>query len=145
MLEGTLFIAIAIYLISLTIIVNISINRYCRSPRSASDISVLFYYTKVWILSEYYSNVRSSHQRCSMTKGVLGNFTKFTGKHLHQSLFFNKVAGLRPEACNFIKKETLAQWREFWRNIFVFHYVKPLVSTLGKYYLCHIRQGKFCN
>ena len=109
MLEGTLFTAIAIYLIPLTIIVNISINRYCRSPRSASDISVLFYYTKVWILSEYYSNVRSSHQRCSMTKGVLGNFTKFTGKHLHQSLFFNKVAGLRPEACNFIKKETLAQ------------------------------------
>ena len=39
-------------------------------------------------------------------KGVLRNFTKFTGKHLCQSLFFNKVAG---EACNFIKKETLAQ------------------------------------
>ena len=30
-------------------------------------------------------------------------------KTLYQSLFFNKVAGLRPEACNFIKKETLAQ------------------------------------
>ena len=29
-------------------------------------------------------------------KGVLKNFTKFTGKHLCQSLFFNKVAGLRP-------------------------------------------------
>ena len=26
-------------------------------------------------------------------KGVLRNFTKFTGKHLYQSLFFNKVAG----------------------------------------------------
>ena len=39
---------------------------------------------------------RSSHQRCSMKKGVLKNFTKFTGKHLCQSLFFNKVAGLRP-------------------------------------------------
>ena len=26
-------------------------------------------------------------------KGVLKNFTKFTGKHLCQSLFFNKVAG----------------------------------------------------
>ena len=52
---------------------------------------------------------RSSHQRCSVRKGVLRNFTKFTGKHLRQSLFFNKVAGLRPEACNFIKKEALAQ------------------------------------
>ena len=29
-------------------------------------------------------------------KGVLKNFAKFTGKHLCQSLFFNKVAGLRP-------------------------------------------------
>ena len=27
-------------------------------------------------------------------KGVLENFAKFTGKHLCQSLFFNKVAGL---------------------------------------------------
>ena len=29
-------------------------------------------------------------------KGVLKNFAKFTGKHLCQSLFFNKVASLRP-------------------------------------------------
>ena len=31
---------------------------------------------------------RSSHQRCSIKKGILRNFTKFTGKHLCQSLFF---------------------------------------------------------
>ena len=31
----------------------------------------------------------------SVRKGVLTNFAKFTGKHLCQSLFFNKVAGLR--------------------------------------------------
>ena len=37
-------------------------------------------------------------------KGVLRNFTKFTGKHLCQSLFFNKV---RP--ATLLKKETLAQ------------------------------------
>ena len=42
-------------------------------------------------------------QTCSLRKGVLRNFTKFTGKHLYQSLIFNKVAGLR------LKKETLAQ------------------------------------
>ena len=42
-------------------------------------------------------------------KGVLRNFTKFLGKHLSQSLFFNKVAGLRPQAYNFIKKESLPQ------------------------------------
>ena len=28
-----------------------------------------------------------------MKKGVLINFARFTGKHLCQSLFFNKVAG----------------------------------------------------
>ena len=39
---------------------------------------------------------RSSHQRCSMKKGVLKNFAKFTGKHLCQSLFINKVAVPRP-------------------------------------------------
>ena len=38
---------------------------------------------------------RSSHWRCSVRKGVLRNFAKFTGKHLCESLF--------------IKKETLAQ------------------------------------
>ena len=36
--------------------------------------------------------VRSSRRRCSVRKGVLRNFAKFTGKHLSQSLFFNKFA-----------------------------------------------------
>ena len=31
---------------------------------------------------------RSSHQRCSIIKGVLRNFAKFTGKYLCQNLFF---------------------------------------------------------
>ena len=35
-------------------------------------------------------------QRCSVKKGVFKNFVKFIGKHLRQSLHFNKVAGLRP-------------------------------------------------
>ena len=39
---------------------------------------------------------RSSHQRCSLRKGVLINFAVFTGKHLCQSLFFNEITGLSP-------------------------------------------------
>ena len=35
-------------------------------------------------------------ERCSIIKGVLRNFAKFTGKHLRQSLFLKKVGGLRP-------------------------------------------------
>ena len=41
-------------------------------------------------------NIRNSHQKCSMNKGVLRNLIKFTGNHFCQSLFFNKVVGLRP-------------------------------------------------
>ena len=37
---------------------------------------------------------RSSHQKCFLKKGILRNFTKVTGKHQYQSLFFNKVAGV---------------------------------------------------
>ena len=33
-------------------------------------------------------------QRCSLKVSVLQNLAKFIGKHLCQSLFFNKVAGL---------------------------------------------------
>ena len=33
--------------------------------------------------------------RCSIKKGALKHFAKFTGKHLCQSFFFNKVTGLR--------------------------------------------------
>ena len=35
----------------------------------------------------------SNQRRCSIKKGVLKHSTKFTWKHLCQSLFFNKVAG----------------------------------------------------
>ena len=45
-----------------------------------------------WLLRCY----KSSRPEVFYKKGVLRNFAKFTGKHLCQSLFFNKVAGLRP-------------------------------------------------
>ena len=52
------------------------------------------------------SCTRSSHPRCFL-KNVLRNFAKSTRKHLCQSVFFNKVVGLRP--ATLLKKETLAQ------------------------------------
>ena len=39
---------------------------------------------------------RSSGPELFCRKGVLGNFTKFTGKSLCQGFFLNKVAGFRP-------------------------------------------------
>ena len=40
-------------------------------------------------------NYRRTRPEVSCKKDVLRNFTKFTAKHLCQSLFFNNVAGLR--------------------------------------------------
>ena len=68
-----------------------------------SKIYVLRSLSKQRIHSTDQVGDRSSHQRCSIKKSVLKNFTKFTGKHLCQSLF------CRPQAWNFIIKETLAQ------------------------------------
>ena len=43
-------------------------------------------------------NIRSSRLDVFCKKGVLENFSKFTGKDLRQSLFFSKAASLRPAA-----------------------------------------------
>ena len=43
------------------------------------------------ILSAWLFKSRSNNQRYSIEIGVLKNFTKFTGKHLCQSLFFNRL------------------------------------------------------
>ena len=43
------------------------------------------------------SKYRSSHPKVFCEKGVLRNSAKFAGQHLCQSLFFNKVTGLRPQ------------------------------------------------
>ena len=56
-------------------------------------------------------------RRCSVKKGFLRNFTKFTGKQLGQSLIFNKVAGLRP--ATLLKKR-------LWYRCFLVNFVKFL-------------------
>ena len=43
-----------------------------------------------FIIHLNFANYRSSHRWYSIEKGVLKNFAKFTGKHLHHNLFFNK-------------------------------------------------------
>ena len=53
-----------------------------------------------------YRKARSSRPEVFFKKGVLRNSAKFTGNHLRQSLFLIK---LQVSACNFIKKEAVAQ------------------------------------
>ena len=72
-----------------------------------------------------------------MRKDVLGNFAKFTEKHLCQSFCFNKVTGFRPQTCNFIKKETLVlmfscEFYEISKSTF---FTEPLQTTAsGDYF-----------
>ena len=54
--------------------------------------------------SNWRTSYRRSHRRCSMEKGVLKYFAKFTRKYLYESHLCNEV-----DTCNFIKKEQLAQ------------------------------------
>ena len=70
--------------------------------------------------------------------GVFRNFTKFTGKRLCHSLFFNKVAGLRP--ATLLKKK-------LWHGCFSVNFLKFLrtsffllaTSVIGsKTTLCHM-------
>ena len=71
----------------------------------------------------------SSHRSCFVKKGVLRNSAKFKGKHLCQSLFFNK-------------KETLPQvfsceFREISKNTFFTEHLWVTASVLkfGRLYV----------
>ena len=66
-----------------------------------------------WFKLKRLQRIRSSYQRCFIIKGVLRNFSKFTGKQLCQSLFFNKVAGVRP--ATLLRKRP---WKRFFPVIF---------------------------
>ena len=65
------------------------------------EIKVLIYLLLVFIekcstsLNYCVWMYRSRQHRCSVEKAFLRNFIKFLGKHLCQTLFLNKVAGLR--------------------------------------------------
>ena len=60
----------------------------------------------------------------SMIKDVLRNLARFTGKHLCQSLFFDKVAGLKPVHVTIFKTDAFKNFAIFkgkhlWWGLFV--------------------------
>ena len=69
---------------------------------------------------------RSRRPKVFCKKGVLRKFTKFTGKHLCQSLFFNNVAGLR--TATLLKKR-------LWHRCFPVDFVKFLRTP---FYIEHL-------
>ena len=89
----------------------------CNEKSEAATIGILLKKTCNFIRKrlqycEVYKNTRSSHQRCSIIKGVLINFAKFIGNHQCESLFLNKVAALRPMIC------------QGWSTIFIITYLQ---------------------
>ena len=50
--------------------------------------------------THWYQRQKQPPKMFYIKKGVLRNFAKFKGKHLCQILFFDKVAGLRPDRVN---------------------------------------------
>ena len=72
---------------------------------------------------EIFRKYRSSRPKVFCKKGCLRNFAKFTRKHLCQSLFFNKVAGLMP--ATLLKKRV-------WHRYFLVNFVKFLRTPFSK-------------
>ena len=94
---------------------------------------------------------RSSRFKVFWKKGVLRNFTKFTGRHMCQDLFFSKKEslGLRPQACSFIKKESLAEvffceFCENSKNTFFTEHLKSLLLSLQLCLLLFHKIMEFC-
>ena len=69
----------------------------CKTIQSYNRVDAKFQIAKNLINNlNSISNGKSSRPEVFCQKSILRNFVKFTGKHLCQSLFFNKVAALRP-------------------------------------------------
>ena len=72
---------------------NVGVSHYERELLAHFEHSDLFILsTYIFLLAALIKKIlsRSSRPEVLSKKGVLRNFTKFTGKHLRQSLFFNK-------------------------------------------------------
>ena len=76
-------------------------------------IALLSTYTPCDVFSEYpeessSKRCRSNHLRCSVRKGVLRNFAKFTGNPLRRNLFFVPKLLAQVFSCEFceISKDT---------------------------------------
>ena len=75
---------------------------------------------------------RNSHPEVFCTKSVLKNFAKFTGKHLCQGLFCNKIANFRPAT---LLRKTLwyrcfpVDFAKFLRARFFTEHLKPVAAS----------------
>ena len=90
----------------------------------------------VWLPGKIIDAIRSSHPEVFCKKVALRNFAKFTGKHLCQSLFFNKVAGqvFSCEVCEICKNTFFScfcatQW-------FISQFYEIIIAD---FFQCHLK------
>ena len=75
---------------------NICFENICKRPEVFCKKDVLRNSQEnICARASFLIKFKSSRPEAFCEKGVLRNFAKVTGKHLCQSLFLNKVAGLR--------------------------------------------------
>ena len=100
--------------------INVNLNkRWIQKPGQHLSYS---FFVRITVFTKFFSKFeisfwKSSHRRCSIKKGVLRNFVKYIGKHLCQSSFFHKIAGLRP--ATLLKKK-------LWHRCFSVNFAKFL-------------------
>ena len=104
-----------------------------KASIKASVSSIFLALAAIWLNTNYktfffqvFSKDRGQKQSSGgvLKKGVLRNFAKFAGKHLRQSLFFNKVAGLRPPTS--LKKR-------LWHRYFLVNFAKFIRTPFFTY------------
>ena len=91
-----------------------------------------FLVNSIIILNTIIVLIEAVARRCSFKKAVLKSFAKFTGKRFLLNKSLSYLIKLQASACNFIKKETLAQvfsgeFCEIFRNNF-FSTTPPLAA-----------------
>ena len=86
---------------------------------------------KIGITNMLLAYFRSSRSEVFFKKGVFKNFAKFTGKHLCQSLFVNKISGLRP--ATLLKKK-------LWHKSFPVNFMKFLRTP---FFIEHLLVGAY--
>ena len=109
------------------------------------------------VLNSFLHITRSSPPEVSIKKGVFKNFAKFTGKHLCQSLFFNKIAGRRPATSlkkrlwhrcfpeNFVKflRTPFLTEHLWWLLLYKCEYIKQLQEHVLVYSTTTIRDFRY--
>ena len=97
-----------------------------------SQILSVYQIVLLWILFPFMKIQKQPPEVFYKKRCSYRNFAKFTGKHLCQSLFFNKLAGLRP--ANLLKKKL---WHncEFCKKILSTFFTEQLWTTASEYIL----------